>query len=290
VQANARSRLKTLILGWKLTYDELARKDGVPPDEIRALANRVGSRRDDRTRGSKGEEEKEEEEEEGSGTSEGVASIVRLLAEPHCSLEHLNLCRTFLTPGDLAAMAEAVKHNSSLRQLHLFPQQADSPTGEEEKSIADRVRELLDSRGARARRQNQSEPDVPFVQLTTMTMTTTTTTTADGVEGGQPASKVRPVLEVSELRRRKKEITDELQQIEEEMKTGADEEKSEEGLAKRKRELQEELEGLAAAMRQAKSLAETARKVLRKQKKKQRKNEKRSGDSITRNGDLIPPE
>jgi uncharacterized protein YigA (DUF484 family) len=78
---------------------------------------------------------------------------------------------------------------------------------------------------------------------------------------------------MNELRRRKKEITEELRIL-------VEEGKSEEQAAERKLDLKEELARIADAVQRNKALVEAARKVLRKQKKKQRKEDaKHNADS-----------
>jgi hypothetical protein len=275
-QANPRSRLETLILGWKLTYDELASKDGVPLEEIRSLANHVGTR-DDQQKAAQSpladdeaEAEADAEGEEQAGKkSEGAKALVRLLRDPHCSLTHLNLCRTFLSVDELAAIADAVQQSNtpSLRQLHLHPQTDDPDTQREEKRIADRVRQTLDQRG-REHRQRGQEP----VEADTYEQPRRPA----GVEATpKPAAVAQPSAGVSELRKRKKEITEELRLIEKEDRAAGDDEHR----AKRAHDLREELAGIADAMQRAKALVEAARKVLRKQKKRQRKDDaKRNPD------------
>ncbi len=258
-QANPRSRLETLILGWKLTYDELASKDGVPLEEIRSLANHVGTHDDQQKEVQSpladDEAEADAEGEEQSGkTSEGVKALVRLLRDPHCSLTHLNLCRTVLSVDELAAIADAVQQSNtpSLRQLHLHPQTDDPDTQREEKRIADRVRQTLDQRGREHRQRGQEPVDADADEQPRRPA---------GVEATpKPAAVAQPSAGVSELRKRKKEITEELRLIEEEDRAAGDDEHP----AKRAHDLREELAGIADAMQRAKALVEAARKVLRK--------------------------
>jgi hypothetical protein len=277
-QANPRSRLETLILGWKLTYDELASKDGVPPEEIRSLANHVGTRDDQQkaVQSPLADDEAEadadaEGEEQAAKKSEGVEALVRLLRDPRCSLTHLNLCRTFLSVDELAAIADAVQHSntSSLRQLHLHPQTDDPDTQREEKRIADRVRQILDKRGSEYRQRGQEEPVEADAHVEQRRRP------ADVEATPKPAAVAQPAVGMSELRKRKKEITEELRLIEKEDRATGDDEQ----LAKRAHDLREELAGIADAMQRAKALVEAARKVLRKQKKRQRKDDaKRNPD------------
>jgi hypothetical protein len=241
LQENSRSQLETLILGWKLSYDELARKDGVPVDEIRSLANRVGGQH-----------------------GEGVDALSRLLQSPHCSLTHLNLCRTFLVPNELAVIADALQRNSSLRQLHLYPQSDDADTRKEERGIADRVRNELAERG------REHRPRAPKSQAQHRPLPAAAAVPREPVTS---AVERQPAMGMNELRRRKKEITEELRIL-------VEEGKSEEQAAERKLDLKEELARIADAVQRNKALGEAARKVLRKQKKKQRKEDaKHNADS-----------
>jgi len=93
--------LQTLILGWQLSYQVLADKDGFPVAVIESMANRIGGT------------------EEGTGERVGGKALAGLL-RTNCGLTSMNLCRVGLDAEDASFLLEALTANPQLRLRQLF--------------------------------------------------------------------------------------------------------------------------------------------------------------------------